>query len=202
MKPVQVVGSVASLPDYAFGPASLGWWGTVGFMLIEGMAFVLAAGAYFYLMALEPHWPPASPPPDLLWGTLFAGLAIVSELPNVLVGRAAKRGDVRTVRIGLVTMCLIGVALLGIRGFEFAALNEGWDRSAYGSIIWALLLIHTVHIATDVYDSFVLGALIFVKPPDGRRLSDVDDNALYWHFVVLTWLAVYSLIYLLPRWGS
>jgi cytochrome c oxidase subunit I+III len=56
-------------------------------------------------------------------------------------------------------------------------------------------------VGTDIYDTVVLAVLVFVKPVDGRKLTDVSDNALYWHFVVLTWLAIYALIYLVPRWA-
>jgi heme/copper-type cytochrome/quinol oxidase subunit 3 len=201
MKPQRIVGSVAHLPDHAFGPASLGWWGTIGFMLIEGMAFVLAAGTYFYLMPVDSRWPPASPPPALLYGSLFTVIALLSEAPNVWLNRAAHRGELGKVRAGLVLMALIGVTLLVVRGFEFTALNERWDHNAYGSILWALLMIHTVHVGTDIYDTVVLAVLVFVKPVDGRKLSDVSDNALYWHFVVVSWLAIYALIYLVPRWA-
>lgn len=201
MKPQRIVASVAHLPDYAFGPASLGWWGTIGFMLIEGMAFVLAAGAYFYLMPIDSRWPPASPPPMLLYGSLFTAVALLSEAPNAWLNRAAHKGELGKVRAGLVLMGAIGVALLVLRGFEFTALNERWDHNAYGSILWALLMMHTVHVGTDIFDTIVLAVLVFVKPVDGRKLSDVSDNALYWHFVVLTWLAIYALIYLVPRWA-
>lgn len=194
-----VQGSVAGLPDFAFGPASLGWWGAIGFMLIEGMAFVLAVGAYFYLMPLETRWPPASPPPDLLYGSLFTALILLSEIPNVLLDRAAKRMNVRTVRIIEVIMLAIGAALLVIRGMEFTTLNERWDHNAYASIMWALMLIHTTHIGTEIFESGVLTALTFVREPDGRKLSDVADSCLYWHFVALTWVGVYIVIYWVPR---
>ena len=45
-----VVGDLSNLPDHNFGPTSLGWWGVIGYMLIEGMGFVLAIGAYYYLL--------------------------------------------------------------------------------------------------------------------------------------------------------
>ena len=46
--------------------------------------------------------------------------------------------------------------LLVIRGFEFNSLNVMWYDNAYGSIIWALLLLHTTHIGTDWVDTVVL----------------------------------------------
>jgi cytochrome c oxidase subunit 3 len=90
--------------------------------------------------------------------------------------------------------------LLGLRLGEFTAMNVRWDDNAYGSITWALIALHTLHITTDVYDTGVLAALFFAKPPSGRRFSDVSDNALYWHFIVWSWVLLYLIIYWVPRW--
>jgi cytochrome c oxidase subunit III len=202
MTALRIIGDVAHLPDHGNGSAALGWWGTLGFVLIEGMAFVLAIGALLYLLPEQPAWPPASPPPDLLYGTLFTAIIVLSEIPNFLAGRVAMRHDVRAVRIVLVVMSAIGLVLAAVRAFEFGALNVLWTDNAYGSIVWALMLMHTVHIGTDVFDTLVLTVLVFVRKVDGRRLSDVEDNAFYWHFVTIAWLVLYVLIYLLPRFIS
>jgi cytochrome c oxidase subunit III len=199
-RPESVVGDVSGLPDHAFGSTSLGWWGAVGFMLIEGMGFVLAIGAYYYLLPYEHTWPPITPPPSLLWGTLFTGIAIASEIPNYWIKKRAQKYDLAAVRFGLVLMTLIGVVLLVIRGMEFTALNVSWDKNAYGSIVWALMCLHTLHMATDTFDSGVLAAIALFKKFDGRKFSDTCDNALYWHFIVWSWVVLYFVIYWTPRW--
>ena len=195
-----IVGDLSTLPDHNFGSTSLGWWGAVGFMLIEGMGFVLALGAYFYLLPNEHHWPPAQPAPSLLWGTLFTALGLLSEVPNHWIKKRAQRYDLAAVRFGLALMVAIGVAMIGLRAMEFTALNVRWDQNAYGSIVWALIALHTLHTVTDVYDSGVLMVLAFVRKFDGRKFSDVCDNALYWHFIVWSWVVLYVVVYWTPRW--
>lgn len=193
---------VSELPHDLFGPASLTWWGTLGFMVIEGAAFGLVFAAYFFLMNQEAQWPPQPwDPPDLLAGTLFTLLILLSEIPNTLVKKAAEAEDLEKVRGLLPMMVAIGVALLAIRGFEFNSLNVMWYSNAYGSIQWALLLLHLTHLLTDWVDSTVLAAL--VQTPIGyerRRMVDVAENAMYWRFVWLTWLPIYVMIYWVPRW--
>ena len=193
-------GDLSGLPDYAFGPTALGWWGVVGFMLIEGLGFVLAVGAYYYLLPNEARWPPEYRPPPLLWGTLFTLVAIVSEIPNVWVNKRAKEQNLPAVRLGLIIMVAFGLLLLVIRGLEFAAMNVRWDITAYGSIVWAIIVLHTFHTATDLYDSVVLGVMVHVHRMDGRKFSDVSDNSLYWHFIVWSWAALYVVVYWTPRW--
>src|SRR5205823_5538015 len=82
---------------------------------------------------------------------------------------------------------------------EFTTLNVTCSNDAYGSIVWLLLGLHTTHIATDVVDTGVLTALMFIGPVEEQRFVDVEENAVYWYFVVLTWLPIYGVIYWAPR---
>jgi cytochrome c oxidase subunit 3 len=202
MTPVpRFTGDLAHLPTHAFGHRSLTWWGVIGFMLIEGGFFALTIAAYFYLMSQEHTWPP-SPfrPPNLLAGTLFTLVILLSELPNTVIKRAAEHGRLREVRRLMLATVGIGLVLLVIRGFEFNSLNVLWYDNAYGSIIWALLVLHTTHILTDWGDTAVLAALMHTKHGiEGRRFIGVSENSLYWRFVWLAWLPIYFLIYWLPR---
>jgi cytochrome c oxidase subunit I+III len=154
---------------------------------------------YFYLRSKADHWPPNLPPPDLLWGSLNALGLLISAVPNYLVKRAAEAEQSTRTRIWLIVTLGFGLAFLPIRWLEFGALHCQWDTNAYGSIVWTLLGLHTLHIMTDVADSVVLAVLILVRPIDGHRFSDVTDNALYWYFVIWSWLPIYAVIYLVPR---
>ena len=192
---------LAELPTHAFSHKSLTWWGVIGFMIIEGAAFAMAIAAYFFLMSHEAEWAPRPwQPPNPIAGTLFTLVMLLSELPNTMIKKAAEKYDVAAVRKLLPVMVAIGLLLFVLRGLEFNSLNILWYDNAYGSILWALLLLHTTHVATDWGDTIVLWRLM--KTPHGeepRRLVDVDENALYWRFVWLTWLPIYALIYWVPR---
>jgi cytochrome c oxidase subunit 3 len=133
---------------------------------------------------------------------LFTVVALLSEIPNVWTNRVSHALKVRQARIGLVVMSLIGWLCSCIRGFEFAHLNVRWDDNAYGSIVWALMILHTTHVVTDLADTLVLTLFCFTHEVDENRLSDVADNCLYWHFVVLAWLPIYGLVYWAPRLAS
>lgn len=202
-QPHEFAGDLAHLPSHAFGHRSLTWWGTVGFMVIEGTAFALAVAAYFFLMSHEEVWPP--PPfaaPSLLAGIIFTLIMLVSEIPNTMVKRAAESGKLREVRWLLLVMTAVGVALFVVRAFEFSSLNVLWYDNAYGSIMWALLVLHTTHVLTDWVDTVVLTCLMHTRHGiEGRRFVDVSENAMYWRFVWLCWLPIYLLIYWVPRWA-
>jgi len=192
---------LARLPTSKFGTSSLTWWGIIGFMIIEGVGFALAFAAYFFIMGHEQGWPPeARRAPELLYGTLFTIIILLSEIPNTMIKRAARERDVPTIRALMPVIIGIGGILLIIRGFEFNNLNCRWTDDAYSSIIWAILFLHTTHILTDWMDTIVLWALMMTDLGwESRRLVDTDENSLYWRYVWLLWLPIYAMIYWIPR---
>jgi cytochrome c oxidase subunit 3 len=195
-RPVQ---DVAALPTTGFGPVSPIWWGTVAFIALESMGFVLAAGAYLYLRQVNPQWPIAAPPPNHWAGTALLVLLLVSIVPNALADKAAKQQKLTAVQLWLIVMTVLGVVAVAIRGWEFTQLNIRWDDNAYGSITWFVLGLHAFHLITDLGDTAVLAALMFTRHVTERRFGDVSDNAFYWYFVVASWVPLYALLYGVPR---
>jgi heme/copper-type cytochrome/quinol oxidase subunit 3 len=196
----RAVLDLSRLPLHGMGSASVTWWGTLSFMLIEGTGFALVIGVYLYLESLAPEWPIGAPLPDLGPGSVLTIILLTSLVPNLLISRWAGREELRKVQIGIIVMSLLCVAPLVLRFYEFPALHVRWDSNAYGSIVWTLLGLHMSHLATDLGDTLVLAVIMFTKHgPNKRRFGDIQDNALYWNFVVLTWLPIYGCIYWIPR---
>jgi cytochrome c oxidase subunit III len=190
---------VSPLPAYVFGARGLMWWGTMGLLAIEGTLFAILIATYFYLRLYVPEWPPHLPPPDLFYGTVNTFVLLISVVPNEWVKRAAQRQDLRTVRIGLLVCLAFAAAFLALRAFEFPALHCQWDTNAYGSAVWTIMGFHTFHLVTDALDTAVLTALMFTGRIAGTRFVDVNENAVYWYFVVGAWLPLYAVVYFAPR---
>jgi cytochrome c oxidase subunit III len=190
---------VADLPSYGFGTRSLMWWGTAGMSAIEGMGFALMIVVYFQLKGRSLVWPNEGSAPDLLWGTLNLGLALLSAVPNIFADDAAKNHDIHKTRLWMIVFVIFGLALLGVRYLEFTALNVRWDASAYGSAVWVLFGLHTFNVLTNYADSLVVAAVLFKEPIDGKRLVDVAENAGYWWFIVVSWIPIYAVVYWGPR---
>jgi cytochrome c oxidase subunit 3 len=191
---------VSALPNVVFGIRSVTWWGIMGMMAIEGMVFVLMIASYFYLHSRSTEWPLHSNPPDLFWGTLNLTIFILSAIPNEWYRRRARKGDLSAMRIGLVTLSLIGLANIVVRYFELRHMNTDWSIDAYGSAVWTLMGLHITHLLTDVVDTLVLTTLFFTSRIEGKRFMDASENADYWYFVIASWIPVYLVIYWAPRW--
>jgi heme/copper-type cytochrome/quinol oxidase subunit 3 len=192
---------VAMLPDTGeYGHHGLIWWGTVGFMVIEGSMFVMVLVVYFYLRLRVTDWPPSLPNPDVGVGTINLLLVLASCAPNALAKKAADAQRLSSTRLWLTVLTLMGVGNVILRAFEYPALNCRWDDNAYASITWLVLSLHTIHIATDVVDSAVLAVLAFSGPLTRTRFIDISENSLYWYFIVAWWIPIYLVVYWAPRW--
>lgn len=200
MTPPEPDVDVSDLPTFAFGPSGLIWWGTFGFMVIEATMFAAVAVAYFYLRLRSDTWPPSQPHPDPTIATVNLLVLLASCIPNELARQAAKRMHLRAVRRWLNVVIVLGLVSIALRVFEYPALNVRWDTNAYGSILWVLLSLHTMHLVTDVYDSCVVAVLAYTGPIEEMRFVDYDENAQYWYFIVCSWVPVYLIVYFAGRW--
>lgn len=200
MKTLRVAGTVGELPTVTFGPRSLMWWGTLGFMVIEGWTAAIILAAYFYLRQNYETWPPLRTPyPSLLIPTINLGILLLSVVPAVIVAQAAKRLDEARVKRWLVIQSVACLVPLVIRWWELWALNTRWDTTAYGSAAWTIVGYHTSLLLLDVVDTLGLTLFYYLKPMPVKAFSDTADNSFYWYFTVAGWVVIYLIVYVGPR---
>ena len=196
---MRVDGTVADLPTTTFGHRSHMWWGTLGFIVIEGSTLFIAAVSYFYLRRNFPSWPPEGIlRPALTVATVQAALMALSNIPMLMVDRGARRLDVRTVRAGMLVCTLLALVMCVLRALEFGALNVRWDSNAYGTVAWATLTAHATLLLLETLESLVFTALLFSPNLEQRDLAGATDNALYWYFLTGVWIPLYAIVFLSP----
>jgi cytochrome c oxidase subunit 3 len=163
------------------------------FLAVVGALFALFASAYFMRMGL-PDWRPL-PIPRLLWFNTIALVLSSVALQCALV--AAREGQMDTVRFGLVTGGLTALAFLIGQVLAWRELTTGGyllSGNPANSFFYMITGMHGLHI---------LGGLLALArttagawgryEPDRLRLS-VDLCAMYWHFLLFVWLAIFVLL--------
>lgn len=198
----RAVMDLASLPDVVFGPRDVMWWGTLGFAVIEGFTLCLTAAVYVYLQQNFATWPPEGTPlPSLGLPTLQVALMLLS-IPLVWwLDRAAHRFDLRAVRIGLTAAALMAGIFTGLRIAEAVySLNVKWDTNAYGSAQWLTLGSHFTLLLIEFIEVAGMAAIFWLAPLEEKHFGDASDMAFYWYFMVLSWMPLYVLCFLVPRW--
>jgi cytochrome c oxidase subunit 3 len=199
MRPTRVVADVSALPRTVFGHRSLMWWGTVGFIAIEGTTLFICVASYFYLRRNFSTWPPEHVfRPALLLPTVQAALMALSNIPMRWADRASSRLDLRGVRSGFLICSVLAIVMTILRWFEFRALNVRWDSNAYGSVAWATVFAHGTLLLLETAETIAFTWLLFGDSIEERDLAGASDNALYWYFMTGVWIPLYVIVYLSP----
>jgi len=161
---------VSHLPTTALGNRAPLWWGILLAIAIETTGFAIVWSVYLYLRMQEATWPPWRwSAPDLLAGSVSTLVILATAIPMYLTDRAAKAHDLKRVRSLLVIFFATTLLAGAVRIWEFVGLQVKWDSNAYGSIVWAMLTLHTVHIVTSVGETAILAAYLFVRPLDEKH---------------------------------
>ena len=193
---------VSNLPTTAFGDRDIMWWGTLGFVVIEGFTLMLCAVAYIYLRKNFTAWPPEGiDRPDRLVPTLHA-LVMLLSLPIMnWLKRAGEANDLRNVRLGLTIGALLCLVFCVVRYYELTqSLNVRWDANAYGSAQWLLGATHGTLLAVMMTEVGGMAAIFWLGPVEKKHFSDAADVAFYWFFVVSAWIPLYLLSFMAPHW--
>ena len=191
---------VSRLPSTVFDHRSHMWWGTLGFMMIEGTTLFACVAGYFYLRLNFTSWPPEHTlRPALFWPTVHVGVLLASVVPIVLADRAARRLDLPGLRRWFVVASLFALSFLYLRWQDLLALNVRWDANAYGSIAWLTAGFHTTILVLQVVETLIFTGFLFSESFEEKHFSDATDSAFYWCFFVGSWIPLYLTLYLSPR---
>ena len=174
------------------------WWGQVFLACIEGTMFSILIAMYFYIRLRMDMWPPPGIqlPPQLLPAVSLIFL-IASCAGSYLASEAAKRDDRRGMIRGLVlNLALAGVAMI-TRAIAWREWNFKWTSTAYGSITWGILFLHTLDVAADLAFTLVLLILIIRGWSGPRQRLGVHVDSIVWYFLVAIWIPLYVTVY----WG-
>jgi heme/copper-type cytochrome/quinol oxidase subunit 3 len=125
---------------------------------------------------------------------------IVSSLLVVLALSAIRRGNRPHMRAALMGVIVAGMLFLGGQAVEWAALFRDGVTAGdeYGSYFYTITGVHGTHVLIGViWASFVLvRSLQSIK--DARFARSVESFGLYWHFVDVVWIVLFTLFYLVP----
>jgi len=137
---------------------------------------------------------------DIPFTSVSSFVLLMSSLTMVLAHNAWERDDQRQLRLWLVATASLGMVFLGGQFFEFSTfVHEGLklDTSPFGSSFYVLTGFHGAHVAVGV---LMLSAMVIISSRVGltkARGMNVELVALYWHFVDIIWIVIFTVVYLL-----
>jgi cytochrome c oxidase subunit III len=103
-------------------------------------------------------------------------------------------------KVWLWATCILGATFLGFQAYEFTSfVHEGLTirTNLFGSSFFTLTGFHGAHVTAGVIWLGTLLAIDYKRGLTPRDALNVDIAALYWHFVDVVWIAIFTLVYLI-----
>ncbi len=179
-------------------PIVLGMW---IFLASEAMFFLMLVLVFFYFRAsADPALLAGSSLLDVSRSGLFTMLLIASSGTLWLAERSAKRNGRRGLRIWLLATVALGSVFLLGQAMEYAGLHsQGLTISAdlFGTQFYTLTGIHFLHVTAGVVALAILAYLALRGNSNEPGARAIGPIALYWHFVDVVWIVLFSVIYLM-----
>lgn len=193
------VGLGLSLPLYASGAQSVGWWAMFITMIGDMTAFVSLIFGYFFYWTIHDDFPPElDAGPGLFWPWLAALLLGAAWLMTVL----ARRWNRQDKRLGFYTALTTGVicAVMGGGALLAGPWLTGLDPTThvYPATVWVLTLWVTAHVAVGVIMQLYCLAGAMAGRLTDKYDIDICNITLFWHFVAITTLVTVAVLTLFP----
>jgi cytochrome c oxidase subunit 3 len=195
---VEATPAVAAPPLWTL--PSRGVVGMASFIIAESAIFTIFVVAYLFYLGKSPTGPA---PRDVLEVPIFSTICLLSSSVTIhLAGRRLERNDSKTF-----LMCWVMTIALGAT-FMFGTAQE-WRRLIYehgltistnlfGTTYYSLVGLHAFHVTLGLVMLTIVAGLSVAS--DIRRHSRrVEVLSLYWHFVDVVWVVVFTVVYVIGR---
>ena len=197
----RIIAAPGPLPIGPIGRSGIGWWGVGALVASEAALFGYLLFSYFYVGAsAQPDWLP-EPYPHLVPALPNTMLLIASSFIAWFGEKGVEKGNRIQALIGFGGAFGMGAIFAAIQIHEWRSKTYGLGSSSYASLYYTTTGIHTLHVVVGL---IILAALFCWTAVDyfsPRRRISVSAGVLYWHFVDLVWLFVFTTYYVTPYLG-
>lgn len=200
-----MVASVAPTHGVSVGPVrqldvrKLGVWAFLG---SECIFFASLIATYLVYKGRDPNSPYHQDVLDIPFTGLLAFILLMSSLTMVLALAGAKDGDRRRLCVWLAATAGLGLCFLGGQAIEFTQLalehNITPGNSLFGATFFTTTGFHGTHVGIGVIWLLLVLARSLRGGFHAHNYIGVELSGLYWHFVDLVWVAIFTLLYLVP----
>ncbi|HVL65228.1 MAG TPA: cytochrome c oxidase subunit 3 [Actinomycetota bacterium] len=139
---------------------------------------------------------------DIPYTSVSSFVLLMSSLTMVLALAAIQRRDMRGCRIWLLATAMLGMIFIGGQIYEFTTfVEEGLklSTSTFGSSFFVMTGFHGAHVTVGIFMLLALfGMSMFGRLDDADGPRKVELIGLYWHFVDIVWIVIFTVVYLVP----
>ena len=171
------------------------------FLGSECLLFGALISTYFLYRGRSLEGPTPEDIYDIPYTSVSSFVLLMSSLTMVLALAAIQRGDHRRLRVWLLATALLGASFIAGQVYEFTSfIREGLTikTNLFGSSFFVLTGFHGVHVTLGIVMLLSLWNLSLRGRLPKERSEVVEIAGLYWHFVDVVWIVIFTVIYLIP----
>ncbi|MEO6158958.1 MAG: cytochrome c oxidase subunit 3 [Ilumatobacteraceae bacterium] len=138
---------------------------------------------------------------DIPFTSVSSFVLLMSSLTMVLAVNAAQQKDDRNTKLWLSVTALLGATFVAGQVYEFTAFYReglGYTTSLFSSSFYTLTGFHGVHVSVGIFMLMALVAILSRSRVPGDKAEVIELVGLYWHFVDIVWIVIFTLVYLIP----
>jgi len=138
---------------------------------------------------------------DIPFTSVSSFVLLMSSLTMVLALAAIQRGDHRGLRAWLLATAFLGMSFIGGQIYEFTTFYEeglALSKSPFGSAFFLLTGFHGAHVTVGILMLLALYGMSAAGRIPQAESRKVEFIGLYWHFVDIVWIVIFTVIYLIP----
>jgi len=138
---------------------------------------------------------------DIPYTSVSSFVLLASSLTMVLALAAIQRGDLGRMRLWLLATAMLGMTFVGGQVYEFTTFyREGLalTTNLFGTTFYVLTGFHGAHVTVGILMLLTLFSLSFLGRLTQRDAMTVELVGLYWHFVDIVWIVIFTVVYLIP----
>ena len=173
--------------------------GMLLFIISEVMLFGAFFTAYFFIRVVaDSGWFPIDGKelPKVVAGVNTAVL-VSSSFTMHWALEGARRGNRRAMQVGLLTTAMLGLTFLSVQINEYVHIGFAPHDNAQGTIFYGLTGLHGAHVFVGLTLLTMATTRAFRGHFSPKEHRGVEVPGIYWHFVDVMWIVVYSTVYLL-----
>jgi cytochrome c oxidase subunit 3 len=175
--------------------------GMLLFIASEVMFFGGLFAAYFNARAsFVGEWGPAHPaePLEIMPIALPITIILLSSSVTMQFGVwAIRRGDQRAMRFWTLVTLILGVIFLIGQVYDYSVLGFGIGDGVFGTVFYTLTGFHGAHVFGGTVGLTILVARASQGQFSARNHVAVEAVSIYWHFVDVVWIALFTTLYFL-----
>jgi cytochrome c oxidase subunit 3/cytochrome o ubiquinol oxidase subunit 3 len=176
----------------------LAMWAFLG---SECLLFGALISTYFLYRGKSITGPTPKDVYDIPFTSVSSFVLLMSSLTMVLALSAIQRGDHRRLRVWLLATSLLGATFIAGQVYEFTTfIREGLTikTNLFGSSFFVMTGFHGVHVTVGIVMLLSLWAMSIRGKIPQERAEVVEIAGLYWHFVDVVWIVIFTVVYLIP----